>query len=156
MHYVFSCKLLKFARNNAVPMACNLNSIFHKLQNVTDWRLISVKEYIFSKLLIHFYRTLLIAGCDIGVQSSVRQHLRRSLVFSKSVRAWSVKPCIVIVLNIPFKHAPLPTALDHYISWSIDFVHFYVKVRFFSALVIAVSVKLFIVVVLDIPFKHTL
>ena len=53
---------------------------------------------------------LLIAGCDIGVQisvrPSVRQHLRRSLVFSTSVIAASLKPCIVIVLDIPFKHAP--------------------------------------------------
>ena len=61
---------------------------------------------------------LLIAGCDIGVQISVRtyvrssvrsfacQHLRRSLVFSTSVIAASLKPCIVIVLDIPFKHTP--------------------------------------------------
>ena len=40
------------------------------------------------------------------VRSSVRQNLRRSWVFSTSVRARSVKPCIVIVLDIPFKHAP--------------------------------------------------
>ena len=65
---------------------------------------------------------LLIAGCDIGVQisvrpfvrpsvrsfvrPSVRQHLRRSLVFSTSEIAASLKPCIVIVPDIPFKHAP--------------------------------------------------
>ena len=67
---------------------------------------------------ILFLSHLLIAGCDIGVQisvrpsvrpfvrPSVRQHLRRSLVFSTSVRARSVKPYIVIVLDIPFKHAP--------------------------------------------------
>ena len=61
-----------------------------------------------------FLSHLLIAGCDIGVQisvrplvrPSVRQHLRRSLVFSTSVIAARVKPCIVIVLDIPFKHAP--------------------------------------------------
>ena len=61
-----------------------------------------------------FLSHLLIAGCDIGVQisvrpyvrSSVRQHLRRSLVFLTSVIAGSLKPCIVIVLDIPFKHAP--------------------------------------------------
>ena len=40
------------------------------------------------------------------VRSSVRQHLRRSLVFSTSEIAASLKPCIVIVLDIPFKHAP--------------------------------------------------
>ena len=34
------------------------------------------------------------------------QHLRRSLVFSPSEIAVSLKPCIVIVLDIPFKHAP--------------------------------------------------
>ena len=61
---------------------------------------------------------LLIAGCDIGVQISVRpyvrsfvrpfvrQHLRRSLVFLTSEIAASLKPCIVIVPDIPFKHAP--------------------------------------------------
>ena len=32
--------------------------------------------------------------------------LRRSLVFSPSEIAASLKPCIVIVLDIPFKHAP--------------------------------------------------
>ena len=41
-----------------------------------------------------------------SVRSSVRQHLRRSLVFSTSEIAGSLKPCIVIVLDIPFKHAP--------------------------------------------------
>ena len=40
------------------------------------------------------------------VRPSVRQHLRRSLVFSTSVIAASLKPCIVIVPDIPFKHAP--------------------------------------------------
>ena len=71
---------------------------------------------------ISFLSHLLIAGCDIGVQISVRpyvrsfvrafvrpfvrQHLRRSSVFSTSVIAASLKPCILIVLDIPFKHAP--------------------------------------------------
>ena len=41
-----------------------------------------------------------------SVRSSVRQHLRRSLVFSTSEIAGSLKPCIVIVPDIPFKHAP--------------------------------------------------
>ena len=69
-----------------------------------------------------FLSHLLIAGCDIGVQisvrpfvrpsvrafvrPSVRQHLRRSLVFSTSEMAASLKPCIVIVPDIPFKHTP--------------------------------------------------
>ena len=61
-----------------------------------------------------FLSHLLIAGCDKGVQTSVRpfvrpsvrQHLRRSLVFSTSEIAASLKPCIVIVPDIPFKHAP--------------------------------------------------
>ena len=41
-----------------------------------------------------------------SVRPSVRQHLRRSLVFSTSEIAASLKPCIVIVPDIPFKHAP--------------------------------------------------
>ena len=60
-----------------------------------------------------FLSYLLIAGCDIGVQISVHplvcqvcQHLRRRFVFSTSVIAVSLKPCIVIVLDKPFKHAP--------------------------------------------------
>ena len=40
------------------------------------------------------------------VRPSVRQHLHRSLVFSTSEIAASLKPCIVIVPDIPFKHAP--------------------------------------------------
>ena len=40
------------------------------------------------------------------VRSFVRQHLRRSLVFSTSEIAASLKPCIVIVPDIPFKPAP--------------------------------------------------
>ena len=79
-----------------------------------------------------FLSHLLIAGCDIGVQISVRpyvrsfvrafvrpfvrQHLRRSSVFSTSVIAASLKPCILIVLDIPFKHAPLPSTLDLYFT----------------------------------------
>ena len=63
---------------------------------------------------------LLIAGCDIGVQisvrPSVRQHLRRSLVFPTSVIAASMKPCILIVLDIAFKHAPWPGALALYFT----------------------------------------
>ena len=38
------------------------------------------------------------------VRSFVRQHLRRSLVFSTSEIAASLKPCIVIVPDILFKH----------------------------------------------------
>ena len=41
-----------------------------------------------------------------SVRSFVRQHLRRSLVFSTSEIVASLKPCIVIVPDIPFKHAP--------------------------------------------------
>ena len=40
------------------------------------------------------------------VRPSVRQHLRRILVFTTSEIAASLKPCIVIVPDIPFKHAP--------------------------------------------------
>ena len=80
-------------------------------------------QFDIRKKWLYFYRTclllhLLIAGCDIGVQISVRpfvrpcvrsfvrQHLRRSLVFTTSEIAASLKPCIVIVPDIPFKHAP--------------------------------------------------
>ena len=69
------------------------------------------------------------------VHTSVHQHLHqslpfsRSLVFSASVMAASVKPCIEIVLDIPFKHAPFFDSVPlTYISWSIDFVNFYVTV----------------------------
>ena len=74
--------------------------------------------HVFHRQFVLFLSHLLIAGCDIGVQisvrpfvrpfvrPSVRQHLRRSLVFSTSEIAASLKPCIVIVLDIPFKHAP--------------------------------------------------
>ena len=80
-----------------------------------------IESFIKLSLFI-FLSHLLIAGCDIGVQISVRpyvrsfvrafvrpfvrQHLRRSLVFSTSEIAASLKPCIVIVPDIPFKHAP--------------------------------------------------
>ena len=72
-----------------------------------------------------FLSHLLIAGCDIGVQISVRPSVRPTVrpscpstftskfdiyvevfVFSASVIAVTMKPCIVIVLDIPFKHAP--------------------------------------------------
>ena len=66
-----------------------------------------------------FLSHLLIAGCDIGVQISVRPYVRSfvrafvrpstftsSLVFLTSEIAASLKPCIVIVPDIPFKHAP--------------------------------------------------
>ena len=79
---------------------------------------------------MYFLSHLLIAGCDIGVQISVRPFVRSSVrsvvrpsvrpstftskfdiyvkvfVFSALVIAVTVKPCIVIVLDIPFKHAP--------------------------------------------------
>ena len=94
--------------------------------------------------LLHFsfLSHLLIAGCDIGVQISVRpyvrasfvrsfvrQHLRRSLVFSTSMIAASLKPCIVIVLDIPSSTHLDPVPLT-YISRSTDFENFYVEVWF--------------------------
>ena len=85
-------------------------------------RCVCVGRYQFLDFLSH----LLIAGCDIGVQILVRPFVRAFVhssicpstftskfdiyvevfVFSALVVAMSVKPCIVIVLDIPFKHAP--------------------------------------------------
>ena len=69
-----------------------------------------------------FLSHLLIAGCYIGVQISVRPFVRpfvrpstftskfdiyvEVFVFSALVIAVTVKPYIVIVLDIPFKHTP--------------------------------------------------
>ena len=72
-----------------------------------------------------FLSHLLIAGCDIGVQMSVRSFVRPSA-------CPSVHP-----------------------STFMSQFDIYVKVYVFSALVIAVTVKPYIVIVLDIPFKHT-
>ena len=70
-------------------------------------------------IYISFLSHLLIAGCDIGVQLSVRPFVRQSV--SPSVNnlrrvikclsyvpmiARIMKPCIVIVLDILYKHAP--------------------------------------------------
>ena len=66
----------------------------------------------------------------------------------------SVKPCIVSVLDMPFKHNLDPVPLT-YISWSIDFVDFFSRNLVFPAPVIAVSVKPCILLVLDVPFKQT-
>ena len=51
---------------------------------------------------------------------SVRQHLRRTLVFPTSVIhvTASMKPCIVVDLDIPFKHAHWPGALALYVYHS--------------------------------------
>ena len=67
--------------------------------------------FLLSHLLIH------VAGCDIGVQLSVRSSdspstIHVEVLFSSAVIAGSMKTCIVIVLDILFKHAPLPGTLD--------------------------------------------
>ena len=72
-----------------------------------------------SFIFVVFYRTcyishLLIAGCDIGVQISVhpsvslcvRPCVRLSTITSKLGFIDTYDSCIVIVLDIPFKHAP--------------------------------------------------
>ena len=90
-----------------------------------------------------FLSHLLIAGCDIGVQISVRPFVRPSVrpstftskfdiyikvfVFSALVIAVTVKPCIVIVLDIQSSTHLDPVSLT-YISRSIDFVNFFVEV----------------------------
>ena len=57
------------------------------------------------------------------------EFLCQTLVFSAPVIAASVKPYIVIVLDIPVKHAPWPADLDLYfmVHW---LVNFYVKLWF--------------------------
>ena len=78
--------------------------------------------------------------------------------------AASVKPCIVIVLDILFKQALCPGALDQdfalewlllfYVGSSIIYVESSIKVCFSEA-VIAASVKPCIMIVLDIlKSKH--
>ena len=61
-----------------------------------------------------FLSHLLVAGYDRGVRISVRSFARLSTIYveysikvdcSVTVTAASVKPCIVIVLDIPLKHA---------------------------------------------------
>ena len=78
--------------------------------------------------------------------------LRQSLVFSTSEIAASLKPCIVIVLDMPFKHAPSPGALDLYftVHWLWKFLR---RSLVFSTSEIAASLKPCIVIVLDIPFE---
>ena len=52
---------------------------------------------------------LLIAGCDIGVQVSVCSSIRQLLStinLSAPMIARIIKLCIVIVLDILYKHAP--------------------------------------------------
>ena len=55
-----------------------------------------------------FYCTCLIAGCNIGVQLSVRPSFRPStsvtINFSVPMMARIMKPCIVIVLDMLYKH----------------------------------------------------
>ena len=82
---------------------------------VTVFKLVQIRENLIIFLLSH----LLIAGCDKKIRSpnfrssirlfvctSVCQHLHQSFFFSTSVIAASLKSCILIVLDIPFKHAP--------------------------------------------------
>ena len=93
------------------------------------------------------------------VESSIK------VCFSEAVITASVKPCIVNVLDILFKHALWPGALDldftllwccHDFTWSLAFyVESSSKVRF-SVAMIAASVKLCIVIVSNILFKQAL
>ena len=58
-----------------------------------------------------FLSHLLIAGCDMGVQISIRPFGHLSTFMSKFgflyiSESQEYEPCIVIVLDIPFKHAP--------------------------------------------------
>ena len=85
-------------------------------------------------------------------ESSIRLHL------SVAVIAVSVKPCIIIILNILFKHAlwRCPWSRFHTpVTLSWFYVESSIKVCF-SAAVIAASVKTCIVIVLDILLKHAL
>ena len=92
-------------------------------------------------------------------------YLKSSILldFSVIVIAASVKPCIVIVLDILFKYALYPSDLGFVLGWlcsdftlsSIIYIESSSKVHFSEA-VIAASVKPCILIFLDILFKHAL
>ena len=89
------------------------------------------------------------------IESSIKVH------FSEVLIAVNVKPCIVIVLDILFKHALWPGALhlDFMLEWlCCDFTSSYIESSIkvcFSEEVIAASVKPSLVIFLDILFKHS-
>ena len=83
---------------------------------------------------------------------------RNKVHFSAAVVAVKMKPCIVIVLDTPFKQAPSPGALDLHCYAPLTLPNFSVKSRnkvHFSATVVAVGMNACIVIVLDTLFKHT-
>ena len=92
-----------------VPSNCNLAAIGPavSIQNVICFVTV-------------FLSHLLVKGCDTGVRISIRSSVRlskftSSLAFKRislSVVAASVKHCIIIVLDIHFKHALWPCALS--------------------------------------------
>ena len=72
---------------------------------------ISVCPYVRSSIrssvrLLTFTSKFSFLDIRDSCESEFCHYLRRSLVFSTSEIAVSLKPCIVIVLDIPFKHAP--------------------------------------------------
>ena len=78
--------------------------------------------------------------------------------FFEAVIAASVKPCIVIVLDIVFKHSLCPSALDLDLAlqwFVIILLGSGIKVHFSEAM-IAVSVKSCIIIVHHMLFKHAL
>ena len=80
------------------------------------------------------------------------------ICFCEVMIAVSVKPCIVTVLDILFKHAlwPVVLNLDYMLQWlSWLYVDSSIKLHF-SVVVEAASVKPSIVIVFDILYKHTL
>ena len=100
-----------------------------------------------------FLSHLFVAGCDIGVRISVCSFIR--LCSGDSCK----KPCIVIILNILFKHTLWPGALDldFALEWLChDFTSSLALLKCLSEVVIAASVKPCIVIVLNILFKHAL
>ena len=122
-----------------------------------------------KNLTVVFYRTCLKQGAIKGFNfPSVRPSVRPSTVhvkvlYSGAVRAWSMKPCIVITLDTLFKQAPWPGALDLYFTLDCLYQYFvssrkiYVESRnnfHFSAAEVVVRMKPCIVIVLDTLLKQ--
>ena len=83
--------------------------------------------------------------------SKFTSSLETNVHFTAAVIAVSMKPCIVIVLDILFMHDPVSLT---FISCSINFVKIYVESTTKVHFSVAVSMKSSIVSVFDILFMH--